>query len=107
MKKTLKYYFLRLCYNVHFEYYGLFAKPEKGEKSYQYHFTPKKYNLFLVILIISPIILAGVMVYVIFSSLLSIPGEIRRLYNPKRWSSYYQVVQKGENPSKRKAYENF
>lgn len=107
MKNTLKYLLLRLCYNVHFEDYGLFAKPEKGEKSYQYHFTPKKVNLVIILLIISPLILAGVILYITISSFLAIPGEIRRVYNPKRWSSYYQVVQKDEKPSKRKAYENF
>lgn len=107
MKKALKYHFLRLCYNVHFENYGLFTREEKGEKSYQYHFTPKKVNLAIILLIVSPVILAGVIVYVAISSVLSIPQEIRRLYNPKRWSSYYQVVQKDEKPSKRKAYENF
>lgn len=107
MKKKLKYIILRLIYDVHFEDYGLFARAEKGEKSYQYHFTPKKVNLFIVAIILTPVIFLVAMIYVIISSVLAIPSEIKRLYNPKRWSSYYQVVQKDEKPSKRKAYENF
>lgn len=107
MKKKLKYLLVRICYNVHFEETGMFARAERGEKGYNYHFTPKRLNLAIVVLILLPFILIAVIGMIIGSSILAVPKEIMGLYHPKKWSSYYQVLTEGEEPSKRKAYENF